>query len=69
MKISKPYSNKITGNIQLVSSKSESNRALIIQALCEETITINNLSTSDDTKTLKSLLDSYKNFKQKEYKI
>ena len=61
MKISKPYSNKITGKIQLVSSKSESNRALIIQALCEETITINNLSTSDDTKTLKSLLDSYKN--------
>ena len=61
MKISKPNSEKITGSIQLVSSKSESNRALIIQALCEETITINNPSTSDDTKTLKLLLDSYKN--------
>ena len=61
MKISKPYSEKITGIIQLVSSKSESNRALIIQALCDETITINNLSTSDDTNTLKSLLGSYKN--------
>ena len=59
MKISKPNSDKITGIIQLVSSKSESNRALIIQALCDETITINNLSTSDDTNTLKLLLDSY----------
>ena len=61
MKISKPNSKKITGNIQLVSSKSESNRALIIQAICDETITINNLSTSDDTNTLKLLLGSYKN--------
>ena len=59
MKISKPNSSEITGIIQLVSSKSESNRALIIQALCDETITINNLSTSDDTNTLKLLLDSY----------
>ena len=59
MKISKPNSGKITGIIKLVSSKSESNRALIIQALCDETITINNLSTSDDTNTLKLLLDSY----------
>ena len=61
MKISKPNSDKITGLIQLVSSKSESNRALIIQAICDETITIKNLSTSDDTNTLKSLLGSYKN--------
>ena len=61
MKISKPNSEKITGIIQLVSSKSESNRALIIQALCDETITIKNISTSDDTNTLKLLLDSYKN--------
>jgi len=61
VKISKPYSEKITGTIHLVSSKSESNRALIIQALCDETITINNLSTSDDTNTLKLLLDNYKN--------
>jgi len=59
VKISKPNSCEITGIIQLVSSKSESNRALIIQALCDETITINNLSTSDDTNTLKLLLDSY----------
>ena len=61
MKISKPNSDKITGIIQLVSSKSESNRALIIQAICDETITIKNLSTSDDTNTLKLLLGSYKN--------
>ncbi len=61
MKISKPNSDKITGIIQLVSSKSESNRALIIQAICDETISIKNLSTSDDTNTLKSLLGSYKN--------
>ena len=61
MKISKPNSEKITGIIQLVSSKSESNRALIIQELCDETITIKNISTSDDTNTLKLLLESYKN--------
>jgi len=61
VKISKPNSDKITGIIQLVSSKSESNRALIIQAICDETISIKNLSTSDDTNTLKSLLGSYKN--------
>jgi 3-phosphoshikimate 1-carboxyvinyltransferase len=61
VKISKPNSDQITGIIQLVSSKSESNRALIIQALCDETITIKNLSTSDDTNTLKLLLGSYKN--------
>ena len=63
MKISKPNSEKITGIIQLVSSKSESNRALIIQAICDEVITIKNLSTSDDTNTLKLLLNRYKNSK------
>jgi len=63
VKISKPNSEKITGIIQLVSSKSESNRALIIQAICDEVITIKNLSTSDDTNTLKLLLNRYKNSK------
>ena len=63
MKISKPNSEKITGIIQLVSSKSESNRALIIQAICDEVITIKNLSTSGGTNTLKLLLNRYKNSK------
>ena len=60
MIISKPNSSKIKGSIQLVSSKSESNRALIIQAISDKEISIENLSTSDDTKTLVSLLCNYK---------
>ena len=38
--------------INLPSSKSISNRLLIIQALCKENFTIENLSDSDDTKSL-----------------
>jgi len=46
------------GNIKLSGSKSISNRVLIIQALCEGSFEISNLSDSDDTKTLQSLLFS-----------
>lgn len=46
------------GRIQLSGSKSISNRVLIIQALCEDTFEIDNLSDSDDTKTLQALLAS-----------
>lgn len=46
------------GHITLTGSKSISNRVLIIQALCEETFKIHNLSSSDDTQTLKALLSS-----------
>lgn len=46
------------GTIKLSGSKSISNRVLIIQALCLENFEIFNLSDSDDTKTLQSLLAS-----------
>ena len=42
--------------IQLPSSKSLSNRALIIQALCNEKIELMDLSSSSDTQNLVDLL-------------
>ncbi len=42
----------------LPASKSLSNRALIIRALCEERFKIRNLSEGDDTKALKSALNN-----------
>lgn len=57
IKISK--SDKTTkGTITLSGSKSISNRVLIIRALAEGDFDIHNLSDSDDTKTLSSLLKS-----------
>lgn len=47
---------KIEGEIQLGGSKSISNRALLIQALCKSRFEISNLSDSDDTATLQRLL-------------
>ena len=47
---------KLKGSITLTSSKSESNRALIIQALCIERFEIENLATAQDTETLKEIL-------------
>lgn len=44
---------QLFGKIRLTSSKSESNRALIIQALCSDPFEIDNLSVSDDTLVLK----------------
>jgi 3-phosphoshikimate 1-carboxyvinyltransferase len=43
------YEKKISGEISLPSSKSISNRLLIIKALANHTFNINNLSDSDDT--------------------
>ena len=51
----------LEGKIQLTASKSESNRALIIQALCEDSFEIANLSTSDDTTVLQTILNANKN--------
>ena len=48
----------IDATIRLTSSKSESNRALIIQALCANTFPIKNLAAAKDTKTLHKLLSS-----------
>lgn len=48
---------KIAGSIQLPSSKSISNRALIIQALCSEPFKIHNLSIAKDTQILQKALE------------
>jgi len=47
----------IRSTIQLTGSKSESNRALILNALSKGKVRIENLSHADDTVTLKSALD------------
>jgi len=47
---------KLQGEITLTASKSESNRALIIQALCDEKFKIENLAEAEDTQILKQLL-------------
>ncbi len=54
----------VKGEIWLTSSKSESNRALIIQALCNDDFKIDNLSISDDTRILKVLLDKISSQKE-----
>ncbi|MDD3876025.1 MAG: 3-phosphoshikimate 1-carboxyvinyltransferase [Bacteroidales bacterium] len=51
---SSPY---IKGRINLPGSKSLSNRVLMIKAMCEGSFEIANLSDSDDTLVLKSLLE------------
>lgn len=48
--------NNINQTIELTGSKSESNRALIIQALSEGKVQIENLSSAADTVTLDSIL-------------
>jgi len=47
---------KIKGTIELTASKSESNRALIIQALCSEKFEIKNLATAQDSTILNKIL-------------
>lgn len=53
---------KLTGSIQLTASKSESNRALIIQALSNEKFEIRNLATAQDTQTLQEILTADKTY-------
>ena len=48
----------VKGNITLPTSKSISNRALIIQALCAEPFVIKNLSRAEDTQVLKRILET-----------
>ncbi|MCF8297940.1 MAG: hypothetical protein K9J13_10385 [Saprospiraceae bacterium] len=57
------------GSIFLPSSKSISNRALIISALCDNKFQINNLSEADDTKLLNFLLEKIKKTDSKSKKI
>jgi 3-phosphoshikimate 1-carboxyvinyltransferase len=58
--ISAPNKN-IKGDITLTASKSESNRVLLIQALCKTPFIIHNLAAAKDTQTLISLLKDSKN--------
>ncbi len=48
----------IDTSIQLSTSKSVCNRALIIAALCKTKVSVNNISDSDDTKALQASLDN-----------
>jgi 3-phosphoshikimate 1-carboxyvinyltransferase len=48
----------ISGNIVLTAGKSESNRALMIRALCEDNFEIENLAIAKDTETMQRLLAS-----------
>ena len=56
-KVSHP-TKMVNCEIDLPSSKSISNRLLIIKALCKENFVIENLSDSDDTKILEQALNS-----------
>jgi 3-phosphoshikimate 1-carboxyvinyltransferase len=55
---------KLKGSIELTASKSESNRALIIQALSKEKFEIRNLATAQDTQTLQEILRADKTYLQ-----
>ena len=48
--------NSLSGMIQLESSKSESNRVLLIQALCDHHIDITNISEANDSVLMQTLL-------------
>ncbi len=48
----------LTGKISYGGSKSISNRVLVIQHLCNDDFTIENLSNSDDTKSLVNILNN-----------
>jgi 3-phosphoshikimate 1-carboxyvinyltransferase len=56
-KISNP-SKTLKGRINLTASKSESNRALIIRAICGEKFEIDNLAGAEDTQTLLHILEA-----------
>jgi 3-phosphoshikimate 1-carboxyvinyltransferase len=56
-RISKP-DKSLKGSIRLTSSKSESNRVLIIRALCSGLFEIEDLAEAEDTRTLLAILES-----------
>lgn len=56
----KKTSKDLKGTIHLTASKSESNRVLIIRALCDEPFEISNLADAQDTQTLRQILSDSK---------
>ena len=54
----------IYGSVDLESSKSISNRLLIIKELCKTKFEIQNLSNATDTKILNEILDSFETKKE-----
>ena len=54
----------IYGSVDLESSKSISNRLLIIKALCKTKFEIQNLSNAKDAKILNEILDSFETKKE-----
>ena len=56
----KSNNNKLNGKVQLESSKSISNRVLIIRALSNQNFNIKNLSRADDTLLMSKIIKSYK---------
>lgn len=50
------FDKQLEGTVQLTSSKSESNRALLINALSGNKLTLKNLSAARDTQTMQRLL-------------
>lgn len=52
----KKFDQPLKGKVQLTSSKSESNRALLINALSGNKLSLDNLSAARDTQTMTSLL-------------
>ncbi|MCX6180702.1 MAG: 3-phosphoshikimate 1-carboxyvinyltransferase [Bacteroidetes bacterium] len=60
--LSIPKHNRILkGEIVLTASKSESNRLLLIRALCDTSFPIHNLAAAKDTQTMIALLESKSN--------
>jgi len=57
---------KLKGSVELTASKSESNRALIIQALCAEKFSVDNAAAADDTARMKEILSAYLAFQNHE---
>ena len=56
--IKKPSQDFIRGSVELNGSKSISNRVLIIDAICNHQIKMENLSNADDTVFLQDILKS-----------
>lgn len=56
--IQRPVNPRLSGSIFLPGSKSLSNRALIIRALCGQSFPIHNLSEADDTRILLNALET-----------